>query len=183
MSLVHHTRFPFLRTLVHAGFCMFPKSCDLRTQRLQDLCSSVCLICISHDLAWSNIIISSFASTQNAEWRKMFGAEESEATSIDNPPPSKASTLSVTKAAGDTADGKKASMATTHSAPGLVGSGGGGGGREVTPSPLTMEPTIPSGTVVAAAAAVSKVQSKSGNYNQKKFFLAHVSHNGISTVS
>jgi hypothetical protein len=24
--------FPFLRTLVHAVFCMFPQSCDLRTE-------------------------------------------------------------------------------------------------------------------------------------------------------
>jgi hypothetical protein len=35
LPLAHHFQFPFLRTLVHVGFCLFPQSCDLRTIQVQ----------------------------------------------------------------------------------------------------------------------------------------------------
>jgi hypothetical protein len=45
LLLTHHTCFSLLRTLVHAGVCMFPQSCDLCTETAGSVCSACLTWC------------------------------------------------------------------------------------------------------------------------------------------
>ncbi|XP_076451806.1 phosphoinositide 3-kinase regulatory subunit 4-like [Babylonia areolata] len=93
------------------------------------------------------------ATTMNAEWRKMFGADDSDQSSLDSPVKGRQTALA--EKAGDSADGKKSGPSPTPLQPHTPSVGGGNSSAPSSHQPLTMEP-VPSLAVKPTKAVTSR---------------------------